>query len=285
MERLEFVEAKTSDGITLAGITAHPRGKKRTALIWLHGLTSAFYHGMPFVRELSKRCTLNGLGYFKFNNRGHDIAARSNKKTIGVAYEDFKKCVLDIKAMIACAHRCGYKNVILAGHSTGANKIVYYMYRTHDRRVKGLLLAGGLSDIAADWGHAGRRVVERVLRKAKRLRRRDPNALVWLNKKMYCASRFISLYNPGEAEDVFPVYNPNARWTAMKSLRSPLAVVFGSRDEHMDRSAKELIELYRIKAKNVPRYDGSIIRGADHSFVKHERELARCILQWMMGIV
>lgn len=280
MQRLELIETRTSDGITLAGIAAHPRGKKRAALIWLHGLTSAFYHSLPFVHELSERCTRNGIGYFKFNNRGHDIATRNNGKLIGVAYEDFKKCVLDIRAMIACARRYGYRNVVLAGHSTGANKIVYYMYRTNDRRVKGLLLAGGLSDIAADWGRAGRRKVQAVLRQAKRLRR-NPKALVWLDYKMYSARRFISLYNPGEAEDVFPVYDPNARWTAMKSLRIPLAVVFGSRDEHMDRSAKSLIRLYREKARNVRAYKGVIIPGARHSFKRYERELASFIVQWI----
>ncbi len=199
---------------------------------------------------------------------------------IGVAYEDFKACVLDLSAMIAFARRLGYRHIFLAGHSTGANKIVYYQYRTHDRRVKGLLLAGGLSDIAADRKHV--RSLKAALRRAKQLvgskRLQD---FVWHRGKFYTARRFVSLYSPGKAEDVFPVYNPRARWTAMRSIRVPLAVVFGQRDEHLDRRARELVDLYRQKAVRTLRYDRAVIKAADHGFRGHERELAAFVVKWI----
>ncbi len=77
MAKVNLAEIITKDKIPLSGIVLHPKGRRKNAVIWVHGLSSAFYHGQPFIRELSKACIRNGIGYFKFNNRGHDVVATS----------------------------------------------------------------------------------------------------------------------------------------------------------------------------------------------------------------
>ena len=54
---------------------AEPRRRRAVALIWVHGLGSVFSSGQPLIRELSARLTAAGIGYFKFNTRGHDVVA------------------------------------------------------------------------------------------------------------------------------------------------------------------------------------------------------------------
>jgi alpha-beta hydrolase superfamily lysophospholipase len=130
-----LTKIKTRDGVTLEGIAVLPRRKSNTALVWLHGLSSRFSSGQTLIKELSAACQKSGIGYFKFNNRGHDIVNRDLPEKLGGAgFEKFEDCVLDIRAMLNFAGNLGYKKIILAGHSTGANKALYYLYKTRDRR-------------------------------------------------------------------------------------------------------------------------------------------------------
>lgn len=55
---------------------------------------------------------------------------------IGSYDEDFADAQEDIAAYLDHAERAGYKHIILAGHSLGANKVIYYLSRSPDPRVE-----------------------------------------------------------------------------------------------------------------------------------------------------
>lgn len=270
---------KTSDGITLEGIVVPPKKKGRIALIWLHGLTSRFSHGQDLIRALSDLTRKNGIAYFKFNTRGHEIVSRgTKKKLIGGAFEKFEECVRDIDAMIRFAKKLGYKKIILAGHSTGANKTLYYQYKKKNPAVKGIILAGAISDMSA-WKTKDAKKMSRAIRIARQTKEKD--ALLPQEYGIYSAARYLSLFEAGHAEDVFPYHNPNANWKELKSVRVAVAVIIGSEDEHRDRPVKNIMEAFRKNAISVKSFSGIIIKGANHGFQKHEQELAREIIQWI----
>jgi predicted RNA polymerase sigma factor len=50
---VSLVSARTRDGVVLDGVAAHPRGRRGTALLWVHGLGSTFSSGQPLIRALS----------------------------------------------------------------------------------------------------------------------------------------------------------------------------------------------------------------------------------------
>jgi alpha-beta hydrolase superfamily lysophospholipase len=247
----------------------------------VHGLGSAFSSGQPLIAELSTRLTRAGIGYFKFNNRGHDTVARRGKRLAGAAFERFGESLADIRAMIAFAVGCGYGNAVLAGHSTGANKALHYVARTGDRRVIGLVLLGPVSDIAGEAKRIGPRELARRVTAAERIARRDPDALVPRAWGFWSARRYLSLYRPGEAEDVFPYYRPGARWTALRRVRAPVAVIAGGADEYLDRSAEELVDAFERNATRARSFTGIVIAGALHGFAGHEAELAGAITGWI----
>jgi alpha-beta hydrolase superfamily lysophospholipase len=279
---VSLVRLRTRDGVWLDGVMAEPR-RRRAALIWVHGLGSVFSSGQGLIRELSSRLNAAGIGYFKLNNRGHDVVAGRGTLLAGAAFERFGHCVIDIRAMIAFAARCGYRRVILAGHSTGANKILHYAARARDRRVAGVILLGPVSDIAAAVKHLGARELRRRVAAAERLARRDPQALVPRAWGFWSARRYISLYRPGEDEDVFPYYRPGARWAALRAVRVPIAAIIGSRDEYLDRRPEALIDAFRQNAVRARSFTGVVIPGARHGFQSHERELADTIVRWARG--
>lgn len=277
---VSLVSIRTRDGVVLEGVTAEPRGRRGTALIWVHGLGSRFSSGQPLVRALSARLNAAGIGYLKLNNRGHGMVGRAGKRLVGAAFERFEESVHDIRAMIALAVGSGYRRVVLAGHSTGANKVLDYAARTRDRRVIGLILLGPVSDVAGERRRIGRRELDRRVAAAARIARRDPEALVPRRFGFLSARRFISLYRPGEAEDVFPYYRAEADWAALRRVRVPVAVMVGSRDEYLDRRAARLIGAFERNATRTTAFRGTVIPHASHGFDRHEDALAREIVRW-----
>jgi len=278
---VSLVRIATRDGVWLDGAVAEPRGRRRAALVWVHGLGSVFSSGQPLTRALATRLNADGVAFFKLNNRGHDVVAGRGRLLAGAAFERFGQSVEDIRSMIAFARRCGYRRVVLAGHSTGANKVLHYAARAGDRRVAGIILLGPVSDVAAEAKRVGTRELERRVATAQRIARRDPDGLVPRAWGFWSARRYISLYRPGEVEDVFPYYRPNARWTAFRAVRLPVAAILGSRDEFLDRPAREAIEAFRRNAIRARSFTGLVVPRARHGFQGHERELADLVGQWI----
>lgn len=275
---------KTRDGITLDGIYIKPRRKSDTALIWVHGLGSRFSSGQTRTEKISTATSRSKIGYFNFNNRGHDTVNRDGigkRKNLGRAFERFEDCIKDIQTVIREARRLGFKNIFLAGHSTGANKILYYLYKTKDRSVKGLLLIAGLSDISAAAEKMGGKELQRRVKIVENLSRKNPAALVPEKFGLYSRARYLSLFQPGRNEDTFPYYNLNGSWKVLKNIRVPIAVVIGSRDEYLDLQPKNFIEIFRKNAVATKSFSGIIIKGAGHSFRRKEKELSRAIVSWM----
>jgi len=278
---VSLVRIATRDGVWLDGAVTEPRGRRRAALVWVHGLGSVFSSGQPLTSELSTRLNADGVAFFKLNNRGHDVVAGRGRNLAGAAFERFGHSLEDIRTMIAFVRRCGYRRVVLAGHSTGANKVLYYTARTRDRRVAGIILLGPVSDVAAEAKRVGARELRRRVVVAARIARRDPEGLVPKAWGFWSARRYISLYRPGEIEDVFPYYRPNARWTAFRGVRLPVAAILGGRDEFLDRPAPEAIEAFRRNATRARSFTGVVIPRARHGFQGHERELADVVGRWI----
>lgn len=279
-----LVTIKTRDSVSLDGIAVLPRRKSNTALIWIHGLSSRFSSGQTAMKEVSDACQNAGIGYFKFNTRGHDVAFRASDHILGGSFETFDECVYDIRAMIRCARKLGFTNIILAGHSTGANKIVYYTAATKDRSVKSIILLGAISDIIAFQKEMGIKKFDQACAIAGELRK-NKTALMPAQYGLFSARRFWSLCHQGEKEDVLPYYDEKRKWNALESVRIPIAVIIGSRDQYLDRSPATYLAAFQRHAPLTKHFRGVTIKGANHGFHGKEKELAKEINKLIQTII
>ena len=119
---------------------------------------------------------------------------------------------------------------------------------------------------------------------ARVLKKKNPESLMPREYHIITARRFLSLYEPGHAEDVFPYYNASARWKELSAMRTPVAIVIGARDEHLDRPARKLIDIFSSHARHVRSFEGMVIKGANHGFAGKEKELAESLLWWIKSI-
>ncbi len=274
----------TSDGVILAGAVVEPKGKKKAALIWIHGLTSSYDGGQELMNQLSRACVQQGIGYFKFNTRGHGVV-KGGKPMQGAALEKFTACIKDIEAVIALAKKRGYNKFILAGHSTGANKVAYYMHKLKPRNVVGVILTGPVSDIVGQYKLIGKKRLEVFVKKVTTIAKRTPRKLIETHGQLFSAERIVSLFTPGKPEDTFPWYNPKARWTAVSSIKTPALVVFGEKDNYLDRPVDEVLEIFWSKTRSAKTFTGLSIPGASHGFHEHQGELVKAVSVWLKKTV
>jgi len=280
---LTLTQLTTTDGETLAGGYV-PSRRKWTAVIWLHGLTSSFESGQILMSQLSRILPAAGYGYFKFNTRGAhlaDYSRRGKNRMIGSSFEKFHDSIKDVKAMIRFARQQGYKRIILIGHSTGASKALYYQWKTKDPRVKGLILLGPASDIAGELKKVSKTILFKRLKQALAWAQRNPNRLVPTAWGPWSASRYVSLFTPGGAEDIFPYHRLGGRWTALRSVRVPILIVLGERDEYLDRPAADVMDIFQHQARSTQAITTKIIPHTGHGFDKQQTQLASIIRRWL----
>lgn len=292
MLHADLIEARTADGLTLPGLHVPARGK-RGVLIWVPGLGGPFVSHLARTQRLAQALGRQGVGVAVFNTRGSytvaHLKAKRGKKlrriAAGEAFERFTDCTLDIDAMVRAVKVLGYKKVFLAGHSTGANKVVYYVSHSK-KKVAGAVLLGPVSDIPGLRRELGARFI-RLQQAAKRLVRQGrgaellPGSLAgtWL----WSASRFVSLAMSGQPEDTFPYYEPNRAFPWVKRWRVPLLVLLGSSDEFLDRPAPAVLRAFDEQCAGLADYQSRLLRGAEHSLANRAPALARYLVRWVRG--
>lgn len=113
-------------------------------MIAITGIHGNFYSN-PFYYNIGDTLSKNGIDFIYAQTcDAFSEIETFNKKTnqteiIGSWNERFFLAEEDIVAYINFAEK-NYKNIFLAGHSLGANKIIYYLSRNFDTRVKKFIL-------------------------------------------------------------------------------------------------------------------------------------------------
>ena len=134
----------TARGTVLNGVLFTP-GKADTVVIAITGIHGNFYSN-PFYYNIGDTLNAGGIDfiYAQTNDAFGQIrtvnARTGQPELIGSWNERFDYTDEDIGAYLDYAERAGYRHIILAGHSLGANKVIYYLSRNHDARVERFLL-------------------------------------------------------------------------------------------------------------------------------------------------
>ena len=138
------IQVPTKRGVLLDGMLFHQK-QTDTVLIAITGIHGNFYYN-PFYYNIGDTLAENGCDfiYAQTNDAFGQIKTYNvntkQEEIIGSWNERFEYTDEDIEAYFEFAERQGYKHIYLAGHSLGANKVIYYLSRHHDDRVEKFLL-------------------------------------------------------------------------------------------------------------------------------------------------
>lgn len=280
-----LVRFEATDGVALAGLLYQPHRASKRAVIWLHGGGGASVFESRRTNLLAAIFIERGMAFFPFNNRGSGIVRRAGNDLGGAAFERIRDCVADIDGAIRELWRRGYRDITLAGHSTGANKIaVYDHYKPRNRAKRYVLIAGG-DDTGLLYKQLGARRFRALLMKAKAMQRSDELAPRIAGQTMMSWRAFYDVANPNGDYNVFPFYE---RMTGTKlsrrpfrflhAIRKPSLYIYGDRDEY---SFDDVPRCVSILAEHInDRSEIVIMRDADHGFSGREEELGSLIGEW-----
>jgi pimeloyl-ACP methyl ester carboxylesterase len=282
-----LVRFETADGVALAGLLFEPKRVTGSAVIWLHGTGGSSVFESSRTNMLADAFIDRGVAFFPFNNRGSVIVRRAGATLGGSAFERIADCVADIDGAIRELWLRGYRDITLAGHSTGANKIaVYDHYKPRNRAKRYVLLAGG-DDTGLLLTQLGARQFAALCANARRIARtrRGDEFVPGLTSLMTWRA-FYDMANPDGDYNVFPFgevlrrkrlsRKPLFRYVA--AIRKPSLYIYGERDEYCYGDVPRCAEILAQHAG--PGAEIVVVADADHGFSGQERELATLIAAW-----
>jgi len=278
-----LVRFEATDGVPVAGLlydVAPPLRRRKPAgepalhaIIWLHGTGGASIFESARTNLLARVFLDHRIAFFPFNNRGAQYVRRAGRRYGGSAFERIRDCVYDIEGAAHELQRRGFREITLAGHSTGANKIAVYDHYKKRNRVKRYVLVAGADDAGLEYAQFGPRRFWSLLKKARTMPRGK-----LMPGRMVSWRAFYDMANPNGDYNVFPFLaatRGRRPFRYIRGIKKPALYIYGEHDEFGFDAA--------LLAKNIgPSGEIVIIRDADHGFTGHEEELARIIAEWVL---
>lgn len=277
----KLVTFLASDRLILNGFLTGSKSSRR-CIMYVHGMTGNFYHG-ALAKVLAERASRSGYSSFLINTRGHDVLSsgrfltRSQRRVrIGTLVERFEDSVKDIDGAIRFLKKSGYREFVLAGHSTGCQKILYYQYRKRRKDVRALILLAPDDDYNLNKRELGNKWAG-LVRKAKKLSR-TKKGNTYNPEFPFSPARFVSVADPNKIEA--RLFNYDGRLAEFSSIETPMYVVFGTKDEGAVRPVKDYVSILWEKTGS-RNYGSLIIKNARHSFTGYEDVVADSVLKWL----
>jgi pimeloyl-ACP methyl ester carboxylesterase len=284
-----LVNFEAVDDVALAGLLYEPARATKRAIIWLHGLGGSVFESRR-TNLLARTFIDRGIAFFPFNNRGSAIVRRAGKDLGGAAFERIRDCVADIDSAIRELWRRGYRDLTLAGHSTGANKIAAYdHYKPRNRAKRYVPIAGG-DDTGLLYQQLGKRRFETMLIKARAMikaRRGEEIAPQSVSSTMMSWRSLYDMANPNGDYNVFPFLEAmqgirlsRRPFRYVSAIRKPSLYIYGDRDQFCFDDVPRCVS---ILSEHVSERAELIVMGdADHGFSGKEVELATLIADWVV---
>lgn len=287
-----LVRFDATDGIGLAGLLFEPAKRSQSVVIWLHGTGGSSVFESRRTNLLASALTDRGLAFFPFNNRGAHVVRRIGQDLGGAAFEKIKQCVPDIDGAVRELWRRGYRNIYVAGHSTGANKIAVYDHYKRRNRIRGYLLIAGGDDVGLMLEQLGPRGLRTMLAKArreiaaKRGREFVPYALSELPMTW---QGIYDLANPDGDYNVFPyreaITGPRVSrkplFHYIREIRKRSLYIYGAEDQYAEGNVSGFVEVLAQQVSD--RAEIVVLAGADHGFTGHEADLGKLMAEWIEG--
>ena len=262
--------------------------EKDLCVCFVHGMTGTAATSY-FAEVWAEILTKQDIGFLFMNNRGHtqacDIRTESGDTVMGgTMYEIFEDCLYDIDLLIKKAKELGYKRIILAGHSLGCNKSIYYYSKRHPE-LAGMILASAPDMFQYHSDATPTEVRARLMQEAQDyMAKGEPYHLLsdFVDQWMpFSARTYVNWYTPGSSLDNIPVVSGKGDWSQLASVDVPILTFSGGDEEDQYHRMDEIGE----HATSCPRFEYYIIPHTDHGYHHQEGYAGAVILDWIRRVI
>ena len=220
---------------------------------------------------------------FDINNPPWDIdTQRYDLSTVSYERMIFTKNIFyfeDVESYVKYAKELGFKNIILAGHSLGSNKIIDYLGNTSDNFVNYFIVTAPV-DLGYWWKVMPD--LDKCLETAKKLVQEGKNTeiLPYLfgGFSPIAAETVLNFYNATHLKNC-PVLSGEGSTKSLSSIKINGSFIIGGKDSMADGDPKEFMSKINSYCKYSEKNNIIVIPDASHVFYNKHIEYASAILE------
>lgn len=271
---------RTKDGIGLKGLFLEANNSEKVCL-FIPGCCGNFVDN-DFIRvigeELVKSCynvlCANTRGSFMMNSSFHPKNLERPRQ-IGVAYEYFEECIYDIDAWLNHLLLKGYTKVDVICHSSGANKLIYYM----NGEAEGKQIINNIIFLSPpDFANRIRCYSDyhELLEKAREnVKNGQPDELIRVHFFYKTSHSFLSMMNSKNFDNLPLVNGTEEDFSQYTNISKPITIIYGSRENYIKNYINKLTAYANLNT-TVEYHE---IIDADHIYFGKEKEVGKKVAE------
>lgn len=273
----------TKRGSVLTGVLFDSTtGMKASAVvIAITGIHGNFYSN-PFYVNLGKTLAAAGIDFIyaqtadAFGEIPTINVNTGQQEVIGSWNEDFNNTDEDLEAYLNFAYQQGYQQIILTGHSLGANKVIYYLSRHHDTRISNFLLLSpaNLEHLTSVVTDEEKQAILQQRQQGHGNRRMSFNLLGWIPGTANTDYQWVfnNILNNVHVE-------PEKDFSQVAAITHTGALVIGGLDRFTYGDPQKFLENINDHFQTAKQNQLIIIPGTGHIYQQKEQQLADEVLK------
>lgn len=277
---MEDLEIETKRGSILDGVLFCETKNPDTVLIAITGIHGNFFSN-PFYYNFGHTLNKGNIDFIyaqtcdAFGRVKRINTVTKKEEYIGSFNEDFKNTDEDVEAYINYAEKKKYKNIYLAGHSLGANKIIYYLSRNHDKRVKKyiLLSPANITHLLNGVSDEEKSIIKKYKQQGKDNSFIPFELFGWIE----CITRtaydwvYDNILNNVHVEK-------NGDFSQINSIEHSGAMLIGTYDRFTYGDPSGFLENINNHTKNPKKNKLIFVKNTGHTYQRKEQEVAEALL-------
>lgn len=272
---MEILKVRTPRGLELVG-TIFGNKSADTVLVMLTGICSNVFQN-ELLNSTGKLLSENGIAVIiahahdSFSCFAYTDFSIGKQRHAGTFNDDFNMVYEDVETYVKCAKNMGFKNIILAGHSLGSNKIIHYLGNTPDNFVDYFIVSSPI-DIMHWWNIMPN--IDECFSLAKKWvdegRGDDILPFMFGGFSPMTAKTVLGFYNADNLKNC-PVLSPQGETNSLYNIKPNGVFIIGSKDSVTGESPKGFMEVLNSWTVEPDRNKVIEIEGGSHIFYgKHD---------------
>lgn len=276
----QLIRAQTRRGVQLDGVL-FANGGEKAVVIAITGIHGNFYSN-PMYYNIGDTLSANGIAfiYAQTNDAFNQMEAVNTKtgrtEVIGSYNECFDDICDDINAYVNYAQDKGYGQIILAGHSLGANKVIHYLANAKETPVGHFILVSpaNMKFMLANVTEDERRMIKAYV-DSGRGNQLLPFPFMGWAPMLACTAWQWLWRNP--LDNVHS--DPGGDFSEVAGIQQTGALIIGTYDRFSYGEPKAFIELINSHTRHPNKNEVIFVQGTGHIYSEREQMLADIILR------
>lgn len=279
---MEIIRVNTPRGLELKG-AIWGDASMDSVLILMSGICSNAFQN-DLICETGDLLSKNGIAFIAghamdaFSCLSYSDFSTGKQRNTGVVFDDFSLVYEDVESYVKFAKELGFKNIILAGHSLGSNKIIHYLGNTNDDFVDYFIVSAPV-DLSHWWTVMPN--IDICLKEAQKFvaEGRGNQILPYMfgGFSPMSAESVLGFYNAFNLKNC-PVISGDGETNSLYSIKVNGSFIIGEKDSLTNGDPAGFMEKINSYCKHPEKNQVIVVPDASHIFYGKHEQYAQTVL-------